>query len=245
MRHALTSAAASRRRRIERRNRRWFPDYVPAHQLYCALARSLTEPGASVLHLGGGRDSLGVAAELPGAGRVVCLDPDLGGLRRNPGRLRVGGEGERLPFGDQAFDLILAENVFEHLQRPRAVLAECRRCLRPGGRLVFMCPNRCGYTYLISAALPYGLHVRLRKIAMGVDKTDTFPTYYRLNSAARIGATARRAGLHLETVDSYVGWPTYWEFSDLLHRGFVLVHRIVQMLPPALHLTLLGSLRRD
>src|SRR5579883_1465043 len=154
-----SAAISVRREHIERRNRRWFANYIPAHEVYCAAARRAARRDDAILHLGGGHDSLGVEASLGGlARRLVCVDPDLNGLRRNRGRLKVGGDGEQLPFRSGLFDLILAENVFEHLPCPRAVLAECRRCLRPGGRLIFLCPNRYGYIYMISAALPYRLH---------------------------------------------------------------------------------------
>ncbi len=230
---------------IQARNRRWFPKYRPAHEVYCALAREAGD-GATVLHLGGGRDSIGLASALHGiAARFVCLDPNAGGLQLNPVNLKIRGDGERLPFPDGTFDLILAENVFEHLEHPGVVLSECGRCLRPGGRIIFMCPNRFGYIYLISSVTPYQLHVKFRKFALGVDDAQTFPTYYRLNSAARIRTIAGQAGLVLETIKSYVGWPTYWEFSDLLHRIFVVSHWILELMPPAFHLTLVGTLRRE
>lgn len=239
-------AGSARHKRIEERNHRWFAGYTPVHELYLALAREAGSRGAAVLHLGGGRDSMAVEQSLEGvAAHVVCLDPDLRAIRLNKCRLRVRGTGERLPFADARFDLILAEYVFEHLERPLEVLGECRRCLRPGGSMVFMCPNRCGYIYLISAAMPYWLHVWFRKSVMGVDEADTFPTYYRLNTVRRIRKTAGLAGLRLEMVRSYVGWPTYWEFSDLLHRIFVVAHRVLEILPPGVHLTLIGTLRRE
>jgi SAM-dependent methyltransferase len=43
----------------------------------------------------------------------------------------------RLPMDDASFDLIVCENVVDHTQDPRAVLAEGRRLVRPDGRLLF------------------------------------------------------------------------------------------------------------
>jgi SAM-dependent methyltransferase len=43
----------------------------------------------------------------------------------------------RLPMDDANFDLIVCENVVDHTQDPRAVLAEGRRLVRPDGRLLF------------------------------------------------------------------------------------------------------------
>lgn len=50
------------------------------------------------------------------------------------------GAGEALPFADGSFDLILMNDVMEHVVAPAAVLAECRRVLRPGGRVALVFP---------------------------------------------------------------------------------------------------------
>ncbi len=46
-------------------------------------------------------------------------------------------------FEDDAFDVVFASNLLEHLERPQsdALLAEARRVLRPGGRLILLQPN--------------------------------------------------------------------------------------------------------
>jgi SAM-dependent methyltransferase len=49
--------------------------------------------------------------------------------------------GERLPFRDRSFDAVLSYDVFEHVQAPAQVLAECHRILRPGGRLFAVFPS--------------------------------------------------------------------------------------------------------
>jgi SAM-dependent methyltransferase len=48
--------------------------------------------------------------------------------------------GEALPFASEQFDAILSFDVFEHVQDLEQVLAECRRVLRPGGRLFAVFP---------------------------------------------------------------------------------------------------------
>jgi SAM-dependent methyltransferase len=54
-------------------------------------------------------------------------------------------EKDRLPFGDAEFECAVLDNVLEHLEAPRALLAEIRRVIRPGGRLVVGVPGRKGY----------------------------------------------------------------------------------------------------
>lgn len=58
----------------------------------------------------------------------------------------VCGVGEKLPFANNCFDLILSHEVLEHVQDDREAVQEIIRTLRPGGRLVLFCPNR-GYPF--------------------------------------------------------------------------------------------------
>ena len=45
-------------------------------------------------------------------------------------------DGHDLPFGEASFDAAICINVLEYCQEPGRVLAEIRRVLRPGGRLL-------------------------------------------------------------------------------------------------------------
>lgn len=49
-------------------------------------------------------------------------------------------DGARFPFPDASFDGILCNQVLEHVFEPQAFLAECRRVLRPGGRMLLSVP---------------------------------------------------------------------------------------------------------
>ena len=54
-------------------------------------------------------------------------------------------ETEPFPFADASFDIILLNEVFEHLRiDPLFTLSEIKRCLRPGGRLMLTTPNLYG-----------------------------------------------------------------------------------------------------
>ncbi|KUK46516.1 MAG: hypothetical protein XD73_0621 [Anaerolinea thermophila] len=54
--------------------------------------------------------------------------------------------GEALPHAAQTFDLIVSNEVIEHMQDDRQAIAEMVRVLKPGGRLMLFCPNR-GYPF--------------------------------------------------------------------------------------------------
>ena len=49
----------------------------------------------------------------------------------------VGGDATRLPFADRSFDICLSQEAFLHIPDKAALLGECRRVLRPDGRLGF------------------------------------------------------------------------------------------------------------
>jgi ubiquinone/menaquinone biosynthesis C-methylase UbiE len=61
-----------------------------------------------------------------------------------------------LPFEDNAFDVAVCANTFHYFTHPEAVLAEARRVLRPGGRLVVLDWCRDFWTCrVMDAVLPF------------------------------------------------------------------------------------------
>jgi SAM-dependent methyltransferase len=58
----------------------------------------------------------------------------------------VNAAGEKLPFAESNFDLILSHEVIEHVRDDRLAVAEMVRVLKPGGRVVLFAPNR-GYPF--------------------------------------------------------------------------------------------------
>jgi SAM-dependent methyltransferase len=75
---------------------------------------------------------------------VYGIDVDEEKVRRAAQTLphiTVGGA-EALPFRDETFDVILLNEVIEHVASDRATIQEAVRCLTPGGHVVIFAPNR-------------------------------------------------------------------------------------------------------
>lgn len=47
-------------------------------------------------------------------------------------------DGDRLPFEDGTFDIACSMGVLHHIEDPRSMIAEMRRVLKPGGRIILM-----------------------------------------------------------------------------------------------------------
>lgn len=76
----------------------------------------------------------GARAGLTRAARYVSLDINAAA------RPNVVGDAHALPFPDASFDVILANNVIEHLGDPVDGVREMRRVLAPNGRLLYTIP---------------------------------------------------------------------------------------------------------
>jgi len=129
--------------------------------------------GDRVLDLAAGTGTSSLSFTAAGADCVAC-DFSLGmlaeGLARQragrggapPGRLSlVAGDALRLPFRDEAFDVVTISFGLRNVASPGAALADMRRVTRPGGRLVVcefstitLAPLDKLYRRYLSAVLP-------------------------------------------------------------------------------------------
>ena len=92
-------------------------------------------------------------------GRVSGVDSNPRPLQvaRERGLDAVLGSAEDLPFGDSAFDLVALLDTIEHVPGESRVLTECRRVLRPGGKLLVTVP---AYQFLWSHNDVINMHQR-------------------------------------------------------------------------------------
>jgi len=102
-------------------------------------------PGERVLDVGSGPGFLAVemAEEVGVDGEVCGIDPASTMLamaaERAGGAVEFRQAGaDRIPYPDGKFDVVVSTQVFEYLEDVPGALAEVRRVLRPGGRLLLV-----------------------------------------------------------------------------------------------------------
>ena len=142
-------------------------------------------------------------------GFLVGCDFEVDHLRSNASLdAALSADANILPFADGSFDVVTANMVVEHLRDPAAAFAEVRRVLAPGGVFIFVTPNRGDpVVFLASILLQRGVRSRLATSMEKRAAEDVFPTFYRANTPAAIGAHAATAGLEVRDLRLFSSFP--------------------------------------
>lgn len=112
---------------------------------------------ARVLDIGCGDGGVPIAFARHGA-RATGLEPALPNLQRATVRAQdhgvfvalLSGVGETLPFADSSFDLVILDNVLEHVTDREATLTEIERVLVHNGTLYVVTPKPFALLSLVS-----------------------------------------------------------------------------------------------
>jgi len=111
------------------------------YQMYRAevLARVDGVSGKDVLEIGCGEGMMFEGTDVS----PVQMDVSFTRVSRAAGKCRylLCGDGYDLPFASASFEIVLLIAVLEHTREPWRVLAEAKRVLKPGGRVVMVVPN--------------------------------------------------------------------------------------------------------
>lgn len=76
----------------------------------------------------------------------VDINPGTVAFCRSQGLDARKMEINQLPFEDKSFDSAILDNVLEHIEEPRPLLAEVARILQPQGTLIVGVPGERGYS---------------------------------------------------------------------------------------------------
>ncbi len=168
--------------------------------------------GKHVLDLGCGVGFFGNMARQRGA-KVFGLDFAESALHlaaeHHPDLELVRGDATNLPYPDARFDLVLLNDIIEHLaEEPgRAMIAETFRVLKPGGALVVDTDNdafvmqRKGFKRInewLERKTPQ------KQALAEIKKTFTAPTLHiKIYTTSELRGTLEAAGYEIERFDTY------------------------------------------
>jgi SAM-dependent methyltransferase len=157
--------------------------------------------------------------------RVIGLDVDPAGFE-NPfldefHRL----ESSRWPLENSSVDLIVCDQVLEHLPEPAQFFDEASRVVKTGGLLCLRTPNAWGYVGLISRIVPNASHHEvMHRLGLPKLEQDTFPTLYRCNTLPALRRALKQHRFE-GAVYGYEAEPSYLAFNRLAYALGVLHQR--------------------
>ena len=171
------------------------------------VAMDFVRPSSVLLDAGCGHDAPLLLKLAPYAARAIGVDV---GPSRPPGVEYVQADLADTGLPAKSVDLVVSRSVVEHLQHPSEVFQELHRILKPGGRFVFLTPNRWDYASLAALAIPNDLHPTLVRRLTGRKECDTFPTFYRANTPRAIRRIAGESGFHVDSIRYLNQYPEYF-----------------------------------
>ena len=166
-------------------NEDWEREYIETsyHRIKKTLSILKLKPGDKILEIG--CDSGLFSLILKGKFKDIKHQA----VEINPERIKVAifrgidvrkvdVEKEKLPFGDNCFDVILFTEVLEHLSNPLLSLSEIKRVVKLNGTVIISTPNAVGlfarYNHLFGCSphhIPF-LEINSRKGKYGVHRFE-------------------------------------------------------------------------
>ena len=125
--------------------------------------------------------------------------------------------GEALPFKRNYFDLVLSNEVIEHVQDDQKAIAECAAVLAEGGRLALFCPNK-GYPFET-----HGIYIRGEYRFGNKFLVNYLPKKWRSRLAPHVRAYSRADITRL-----FTGLPVTVVFRTIIFGAY---DNIIQRMP--------------
>ncbi|HXY26786.1 MAG TPA: class I SAM-dependent methyltransferase [Acidimicrobiales bacterium] len=172
-------------------------------------------PDALVVDVGSGRLR---RAGWVGSRRYVCTDI------RPFANVDLLADGTALPFASRSADAVLLLEVLEHVARPRELLAEARRVLKPGGTVVVSVPSTVprheeddywrftaqGLGQLCAGLFPEG---EVHAFGGTFETLAFLVSYYLALGAGRAAVPVRRLQIALMSIGQWLDSHNQWSSS--------------------------------
>jgi SAM-dependent methyltransferase len=151
-------------------------------------------PGGRLLDIGCGvGDFLADMTHLGWDAEGVETDSQVIQVCRQRGLRVREGPLEHQHYPDDSFDAITAKHVIEHVHDPVAMLRECARILKPGGRVMMLTPNLRSLGHRVFGASWIGLDAPRHLVLFSAGSLRDAATTAGLD-VVRLWSTARPSG---------------------------------------------------
>jgi SAM-dependent methyltransferase len=153
-------------------------------------------------------------------------------------------QGDSWPVDNNSIDLVICDNVLEHISDPDNFFSEICRVLRNGGLLCLRTPNRWSYIAIAATFIPNKYHSKVTSVVQASrEDEDVFPTIYKCNSIGKLRKIMKKNGFYC-TVYGYEAEPSYFSFSKIAYFfGVLHQHFAPRFLKPAIFV--FGQIMKD
>ncbi|OGS37771.1 MAG: hypothetical protein A2293_14830 [Elusimicrobia bacterium RIFOXYB2_FULL_49_7] len=208
--------------------KKWYPhqkDRDAVFQFLELLSKEVT-PEKVVLDIGAGAGERNRYSFKSRCQKMIGIDLDER-VKCNP-LLDVGmvADASSIPLPDNSVDLAFSIYVLEHIECPDRFIAEVKRVLKPGGVFWMLTPNKHHYVPLIARWTNVLFHKWVNK-KRGRQETDTFATFYRMNTRKDLNDCFEVAGMVLATMTTVEVSPNYLLWNPLVFLVGVAYERVV------------------
>ena len=190
----------------------------------------LDKDSTVILDLGAGRGALPQMNFRDLVKEAVGIDPEEA-VHVNPYLHEAHvGFGDNMPFfTDGRFDVVVINNVLEHIKNANGFYAEVARITKSGGIVITKTPNLYHYMPLFSRFMPTSFHKWFNKMR-GRPTEDTFPTQYEANTRTDQTRLAEANGFKVERFILREGRPEYLRFTFVTYLVGIVYERLINLL---------------
>lgn len=150
---------------------------------------------------------------------------------------------DKIPFADEAFDVVLVRSVIEHLEDPVQTFSELARVMKPNACIFMNLPNKWDYVSVAARLTGSAKSWVLQSIVR--TNMDDFPVHYRCNTRGAITAVAKATGFEVVELMPLPSQPSYLGFFVPLYVLGVLYQVAIGLLGlDALQPSFVVTLRR-
>ena len=157
--------------------------------------------------------------------KVVAADIDKAVLHNKASDVQIHITNDTEILLPQPVDIIVADYVLEHIEKPENFFHQVNNSLKNGGWFCARTPHSLSYVSLAARLVNNSFHSKLLYFAQPDRKEiDIFPTFFRLNSLSTIDKT-------------FKGWnnksfifktdPAYYFGNKIIYQTLYLVHKVL------------------